>query len=66
MIMMDELLTSEEVAHILKVSEFTVRTRLKTGQLEGMKIGNQWRVTRAALNDYINRHKQPQPGTEQK
>lgn len=63
----DELLTSEEVARFLKVSEFTIRARLKSGELEGMKIGGQWRITRTALNDYINRHsRHTKPKTNQK
>jgi len=54
---MEDLLTTEEVARILKVSEFTIRSRIKKKQIEAIKLGGQWRVTPEALRRYVE--KQP-------
>lgn len=37
--------TPKEVATALKISENTVRRMLRSGELPGIKIGQQWRVT---------------------
>lgn len=51
------VLTVEEVAkRHLRVSERTVYRLIDTGQLAAFKVGAQWRITRAALTDYIQRH----------
>jgi excisionase family DNA binding protein len=48
-----ELLTPAEVAKILSVSEADVIATLGEGALKGKKIGSSWRVTRAALDDFL-------------
>lgn len=41
---MDEtFLTTEEVAKVLRVSMQTVQNRLRAGEIQGTKIGKQWR-----------------------
>ena len=48
------LLTSEDVARIMKVSIRTVRRWVATGQIEIVEIGKQdYRITREALNTFI-------------
>ena len=48
------LLTSEDVARIMKVSIRTVRRWVATGQIEIVEIGKQdYRITREALNRFI-------------
>ena len=48
------LLTSEDVARIMKVSIRTVRRWVATGQIEIVEIGKQdYRITREALNSFI-------------
>jgi excisionase family DNA binding protein len=49
-----ELLTPAQVAQTLGVSETDVMASLETGDLKGKKIGSQWRVTRAAVDSFIN------------
>lgn len=51
------LLTVAEVAQILRVAPVTVRRMILSGELPGVKIGNQWRV-RA---DDLRRLMQPKP-----
>lgn len=49
-----ELLTPSEVAQILKVSEADVLHALEAGDLKGKKIGTSYRITRAALDAFLN------------
>ena len=49
-----ELLSPGEAAGALGVSESDVLAALTEGSLKGKKIGNSWRITRAALNDFLN------------
>jgi len=46
---MEELLTIDETALYLRVSESTVRRMVKDGRIPATRIGRQWRVARAAL-----------------
>jgi membrane protease subunit (stomatin/prohibitin family) len=48
-----ELLGTADVAKALGVSEADVLASLEKGDLKGKKIGATWRVTRAALNDFL-------------
>jgi excisionase family DNA binding protein len=48
-----ELLGPAEVAKALGVSEADVLATLDKGELKGKKIGSTWRITRAALDDYL-------------
>jgi excisionase family DNA binding protein len=47
------LLSPAEVAHALNVSEADVLAELTAGTLKGRKIGSAWRVSRAALEDFL-------------
>jgi excisionase family DNA binding protein len=49
-----ELLGTADVAKALGVSEADVLTTLEAGDLKGKKIGSTWRVTRTALNEFLN------------
>jgi len=49
-----ELLTPSQVAQALGVGEADVMASLESGDLKGKKIGTQWRVTRAAVDSFLN------------
>ncbi len=49
-----ELLTPAQVAQALGVGEADVMASLESGDLKGKKIGTQWRVTRAAVDSFLN------------
>jgi excisionase family DNA binding protein len=49
-----ELLSPAQVAQSLGVSESDVVASLEAGDLKGKRIGTQWRVTRAAVDAFIN------------
>ncbi len=48
-----ELLGPAEAAKVLGVSENDVLTALADGSLKGKKIGSAWRITRAALDEFL-------------
>ena len=48
-----ELLTPAQVAQVLGVGEADVIASLEAGDLKGKKIGSQWRVTRAAVDAFL-------------
>ncbi len=48
-----ELLSPAEAARILSVSEADVLASLAAGDLKGKKIGSVWRITRAALDEFL-------------
>lgn len=50
--------TLQEVAEYLGVSIPTVRRRIKAGQLEAHKMGGQYRISREALQKYVDETKE--------
>ena len=48
-----ELLTPAQAAQALGVSEVDVTQSLEAGDLKGKKIGSSYRITRAALNEFL-------------
>jgi excisionase family DNA binding protein len=48
-----ELLGPADAATVLGVSESDVISSLEAGDLKGKKIGSQWRITRAALTQFL-------------
>jgi excisionase family DNA binding protein len=51
-----DYLTLEEAADLLRIHWQTLRRLLKRGRVPGRKLGNQWRISRAALDAWINRN----------
>lgn len=50
---MSKTLTVEQVADRLQVSNRTVYEWLKTGDLEGAKIGHKWRIKEEAVEKFF-------------
>ncbi len=48
-----QLLSPDEVAKTLGVSEADVLATLEKGELKGKKIGSVWRISKPALDDYL-------------
>ena len=49
----DDILTLSEVAEYLKISEKTLLKMVNSGEIPSAKIGNQWRFSRAMINDWL-------------
>jgi excisionase family DNA binding protein len=49
-----ELFTPAQVAQLLGVGEADVLASLETGDIKGKKIGTQWRVTKAAVDQFLH------------
>lgn len=50
---METALTVEEVASYLKLAPVTVYRELVKRRLPGFKVGNQWRIRKDILDDWI-------------
>jgi excisionase family DNA binding protein len=50
------LLTAGEVAETLKMNPQVVARKLKAGEIEGYKLGKDWRVSEEQLLAYLERH----------
>jgi excisionase family DNA binding protein len=50
---MDELLTARQVQDLLKVDRTTIYRMLDDGRLTGVKVGQQWRFHRAAIESMM-------------
>jgi excisionase family DNA binding protein len=48
-----DLLSLSQAAQLLGVGEDDVTAVLASGELKGKKIGNTWRITRAAVDDFL-------------
>jgi len=49
----DSIITVRQVAGLLKVSEKTVYTMAKSGELPAFRVRNQWRIRREDLEAWI-------------
>jgi len=49
-------LTSGEVAEILKMNPQVITRKLQGGEIEGYKLGKDWRVSEAQLMAYLEKH----------
>ena len=49
-------LTPEEVSQMLRVSVYTVRRWIKEGSLPAYKVGRGWRISGAAIDEWLNQH----------
>lgn len=48
-----EYLTPREVMDLLYIGKNTLYGLLNSGELKGFRVGRQWRVERAALQEYV-------------
>ena len=56
---MDEIMTLEEVASYLRVSERTVYDWVSRGELPGGKLGTSWRFKRADIENWVSKKISP-------
>ncbi len=48
-----DVMTSREVAEILRVHPYTVNSLIRAGKLKAFKISNRYRVRRADLEEFM-------------
>src|SRR5664279_1902899 len=51
---LEKLYTPDEVAEYLTLSPLTIKNYLRTGKLQGVRIGGHWRVKESALEAFIS------------
>ena len=49
----EQIFTPEEAARYLRVHSQTVYRRLRAGKLPGAKVGDQWRIRKADLDQHL-------------
>ena len=52
--MNEKLYTTQEVADICAVTEWTVREWCKAGKIDAIKPSRAWRITESALKKFLN------------
>jgi len=58
---MEDLLTPQEVADLLRVHLVTVYNWLSSGRLRGRKAGRAWRITESDVNEFMQGQAQTEP-----
>lgn len=53
----DEYLTIDQVAELLNVSAKTIRRLVRRNEIPGFKVGGQWRIKRADIDDWVTAQK---------
>ena len=53
---MTELMTAEEVASYLRVTERTIYRMLKRGKFPAIKVGNRWRFERNSIEEWLHQN----------
>lgn len=48
--------TSAEIAALLKMHPQVINRKLQAGEIEGYKLGKDWRISEAQLLSYLDRH----------
>jgi len=49
----NDFMTVKECAELLKISTTTIYRLVRTGNLPGVKIGNQWRFSRGLIRKHV-------------
>lgn len=57
---MDKILNVEDVIKILRVDADTIVALLQSGQLDGLKIGTQWRIRESDLAVFLEKQVESQ------
>ncbi len=52
-----ELMTSQEVADILKVNIMTIYRYIKAGKIKAYKIGKEFRIEKKEFDNFLNKVK---------
>jgi len=51
----NRLLTVNEVANVLRVSNMTVYRLVKSGQISAIRVGKNYRIKESDVSDYLSR-----------
>lgn len=51
---LDEWLTTDEVAALIRMDRDYVQRQCKAGALKGKKLGTEWRISRRAVAEFMN------------
>jgi len=54
------VMTLDELALYLKVSKSTLYKLVQEGRIPGQKLGKQWRFSKSAVDEWLNRQTPPE------
>lgn len=54
--MPEKFYTVQEVAQLLRVNERTILNLIERGEIKAVQVGNRYRISQEALDDYLARH----------
>lgn len=54
---MEELLTTEQIAEILKLNVVTIRRYIKSGKLKAAYFGKEYRVSKSDFESFVDQHR---------
>lgn len=57
------VMTLDELALYLKVSKSTLYKLVQEGRIPGQKLGKQWRFSKSAVDEWLNRQPPPEGKT---
>jgi excisionase family DNA binding protein len=52
-----DVVTVKELADFLRVTEQTIKNHLKSGKLKGFKVARDWRISKEAVQQWIDAEK---------
>lgn len=55
----DRLLSVEDAAGLLQISEYTIREWARDGKIPAMRMGRYWRFRKSSLDAWINDQERP-------
>jgi excisionase family DNA binding protein len=51
---LDDVLTADELAVMLRIHPVTVRLNAASGEIPGRQVGNRWRFSRKAITEWLS------------
>jgi excisionase family DNA binding protein len=58
---LEQLYTGFEVCDALQMDPQTLRRKARAGEIDSMKVGREYRYTRAGINKYLAKSSMPSP-----
>jgi len=52
---LEQMLSVSDVANVLNCSIYTIRRRLKSGELKGFHDGGSWKIPKSSYDEYIQK-----------
>ena len=51
---MDDLFSVEDLSKLLRISEYTIRQKIREGKIQAVKLGSRWRISKSEISKIIS------------